>query len=364
LILDAFHGAGGWAEGLRELGRESVGVEVDPDMVATSRAAGHEVVLADVAAIDPRELVPEGERCEGVIASPPCPSFSNGGKQLGRRDLPAIHRLVAELASGVDNRAATPMHDERSRLTCEPMRWVSLLRPDWVALEQVPAVLPVWADVAAVLRAHGYFAWAGLVYAERYGVPQTRQRAVMLASKRGLVGEPAPTHRRYYPPGHKLAAGPPDAHLPRWVSMAQALGWGMTERPGMSVTAGGTYTGGAEVFGNGARRGIRRERDAGRWVCERPATTVSGDPRISGPGHKDERPGSGYPRQQENAIRVSVEEAATLQTFRRCYPWRGTKTKQFMQVGNAIPPTLARALLSVVLEHQRSPGRLNPRAFA
>jgi site-specific DNA-cytosine methylase len=85
---DAFHGAGGWAEGLRELGRESVGVEYDPDMVATSRAAGHEVVLADVAAIDPRELVPEGERCEGVIASPPCPSFSNGGKQLGRRTCP------------------------------------------------------------------------------------------------------------------------------------------------------------------------------------------------------------------------------------------------------------------------------------
>jgi site-specific DNA-cytosine methylase len=185
LILDAFHGAGGWAEGLRALGRESVGVEYDPDMVATSRAAGHEVVLADVAAIDPRELVPEGERCEGVIASPPCPSFSAAASSSGAgpaRDPPPGGRA----REGVDNRAVTaPMHDERSRLTVRADALGELLRPEWVALEQVPAVLPVWADVAAVLRAHGYFAWTGLVYAERYGVPQTRQRAVMLASSAG-----------------------------------------------------------------------------------------------------------------------------------------------------------------------------------
>jgi DNA (cytosine-5)-methyltransferase 1 len=74
LILDAFHGAGGWAEGLRLLGRSSLGIEIDPDMVATSRAAGHQVVLADVAKIDPRALVPAGERCVGVIMSAPCPS--------------------------------------------------------------------------------------------------------------------------------------------------------------------------------------------------------------------------------------------------------------------------------------------------
>jgi DNA (cytosine-5)-methyltransferase 1 len=359
LILDAFHGAGGWAEGLRALGRESVGVEYDPDMVATSRAAGHEVVLADVAAIDPRELVPEGERCEGVIASPPCPSFSAGGKRLGRRDLPAIHRLVAELADGVDNRASTAVLDPRSLLTAEPMRWVQLLDPEWVALEQVPAVLPVWQDVANVLRARGYKAWTGVVYAERYGVPQTRQRAVLLAHKRRSVGEPRATHRRWYPDRHRLAADPPDAHLPRWVSMSEALGWGMT------VTSGGTYTGGAETFGKGARNGIERERAAGRWapwMDTRPATTIQGDPRVSGPGHKDGRPGSGYPRQQDGAIRVTPAEAGVLQTFRPDYPWHGRLGKQHMQAGNAIPPLLARALLEVVT--RTTIGHLNPAAFA
>jgi site-specific DNA-cytosine methylase len=117
---------------------------------------------------------------------------------------------VAELASGVDNRADAPMHDERSRLTVRADALGELLRPEWVALEQVPAVLPVWADVAAVLRAHGYFAWAGLVYAERYGVPQTRQRAVLLASKRGRWASRrrrtgATTRRHRSPPTRRRA---------------------------------------------------------------------------------------------------------------------------------------------------------------
>jgi DNA (cytosine-5)-methyltransferase 1 len=49
------------------------------------------------------------------------------------------------------------------------------------------------------------------------------------------------------------------------------------------------------------------------------------------------------------AVRVSVTEAAILQGFPADHPWQGTKTKQYQQVGNAIPPPLARALADVVL---------------
>jgi DNA (cytosine-5)-methyltransferase 1 len=337
LILDAFHGAGGWAEGLRLLGRSSLGVEYDPDMVTTSRAAGHDVVLADVAKIDPREL-------------------------------------VSELAAGVDNRATTPMHDERSRLTCEPMRWVNLLNPEWVALEQVPAVLPVWEDMAQVLRARGYHAWAGVVHAERYGVPQTRKRAVMLAHKRRAVSEPTATHQRYYPPTTKLAANPPDAHLPRWVSMAQALGWGMTARPYPAVACSSS-TGGPDmekVGGSGARRTLYEEQEAGRWAGTfrsygRPnqgGTREDGEwlpAFVPGMHHaNDGRKSDAVKHSRSRAIRLSLEEAATIQTFRRDYPWHGTSSKRFMQIGNAVPPVLARALLSELTE---AGGRVNLAAF-
>jgi DNA (cytosine-5)-methyltransferase 1 len=85
-----------------------------------------------------------------------------------------------------------------------------------------------------------------------------------------------------------------------------------------------------------------------QWVNQRPSTStsVNGDPRISKPGrHDPEEPGS----QQKDAIRVSLEEAAVLQSFPPDYPFQGTKFKRFEQVGNAVPPLLAQAILSTLL---------------
>ncbi|HEY3018969.1 MAG TPA: DNA cytosine methyltransferase, partial [Solirubrobacteraceae bacterium] len=82
------------------------------------------------------------------------------------------------------------------------------------------------------------------------------------------------------------------------------------------------------------------------WVGERPATTVNGDPRVSEPGrHDPDVSGS----QQANAVRVTVAEALALQSFPPDYPVQGTKTKQFEQVGNAVPPLLAEAVLRAVV---------------
>ena len=85
------------------------------------------------------------------------------------------------------------------------------------------------------------------------------------------------------------------------------------------------------------------------WAAHRPATTVACDRRVHPPGHKQnasDPPGRYEQRRGANAVRVTTTQAAVLQGFDPRYPWRGPRTRQFEQIGNAVPPPLALAVLA------------------
>lgn len=86
------------------------------------------------------------------------------------------------------------------------------------------------------------------------------------------------------------------------------------------------------------------------WVYRRPATTVVASFRpdvIAAPGYR--KPGDGPRQNAPGSVRCTVEQNAALQGFPADHPWQGSRTKQYQQVGNAVPPPLARAILAALM---------------
>ncbi|MFJ9979369.1 DNA cytosine methyltransferase [Streptomyces cyaneofuscatus] len=416
MILDLFAGPGGWSRALQVLGRRDVGLEWDLWACKTRAAAGQLTIQTDVAAYPAWPFV---GRTRGLIASPPCQAWSMAGKRLGLLDQPLVHQAVADLAAGLDTREKllTACRDERSLLAAEPMRYLYALNavgePDWVAMEEVPDVLTLWRQYAAILRTWGFSVWTGILNAADYGVPQTRRRAILLASRVRTAQPPAPTHSQVHEPDSLFGPG-----RARWVSMAEALGWGATDRPVPTVCAGGGPNGGPEPFPSGSRKALSDARERGTWMprpdgvvlrsrregagwaarngtrenrpADAPAPTFTAEAhrwswslRSNNQANATVRPmtepagtlffghraneciwvAEPAPPTAQNAdtavvpepIRITAREAGILQTFPADYPWVGTKGQQFSQIGNAVPPLLAGHLLAPHLEAHLNP---------
>lgn len=289
--VDLFAGARGWCEGVRDLGLDPLGIEWNADACATSEAAGHRVLQADVSELDPLDFAP----CDMVIGSPPCPTFSSAGDGNGHLVTQIILGCATDLCRGLDSRwdatidaygaiypsvlAAEEKKAAKNRrlvslakvetkarrdaamslLVVEPLRWALALRPGLIALEQVPGVLPIWQAVADMLHPLGYSVWAGKLNAETFGVPQTRQRAFLMASLHGPVHPPRATHQTYEKGVPAQEIHMLEGTLAPWVCMADALGWGATARPSTTVV-GHSDSGGRHGIdgGSGSRASIER----------------------------------------------------------------------------------------------------------
>lgn len=185
-VIDLFAGPGGWSLAAAALGLHELGVEYEPNAVATRTAAGWRTIHADVA-----ELNPANFAAAGLIASPPCQAFSTAGKGHGRD-------YTDDLVAAIHRRDwhARPHPDPRVWLVLEVGRWIEALHPEWIACEQVPAVLPLWNAYADWLRELGYSVWTGTLNAADFGVPQTRVRAFLIAHRTRTAHPPEPTHAK------------------------------------------------------------------------------------------------------------------------------------------------------------------------
>lgn len=323
IAIDLFAGAGGASTGLASLGLDPLGFEYDADAIATSRAAGHRTVRADLSSYDWTVL--DGVEVDVLHGSPPCQPWSQGGRQRGADDprdgMPWLLRAVEEL------------------------------RPRLVTVENVAGLThkknrPYLDDFVGSLVELGYDVEWRILNAADYGIPQTRRRLIVVARRDGVLPKwPDPTH----------AKDPADGLLP-WVTMADALGWpdhygveqfrgsGMRERHGERPIRPATAPALSVTTSTPVRRWILHTDRP--WPYERPATTVYGDPRVPAPGHHaEDESGS----QMKDAVRITLEDLATLQGFPSGYPFTGGRTSMAKQIGNACPPALLAAVVGANL---------------
>jgi DNA (cytosine-5)-methyltransferase 1 len=61
-------------------------------------------------------------------------------------------------------------------------------------------------------------------------------------------------------------------------------------------------------------------------------------------------------REPGDAVRIGVEEAAVLQGFRADYPWQGSRSRRFLQIGNAVCPPLARLVVAALVRESLGRG--------
>lgn len=222
-VLDLFSGCGGISLGFRAAGFDvAAAVESDPDAAKSHGQNFHpgdprHAVARDITRTTPAQLTHvlglghPGEAFDVIVGGPPCQAFA----RVGRSKL----REVAEHPEAF-------RHDPRARLYIEYLAYVDACAPLAVVIENVPDMLNhgghnLAAEIAEILRAKGYVVRYSLLNAAFYGVPQMRERMILIAIRSELADDvefPKPTHWINLPPGYggsravalKLAEGAGD----------------------------------------------------------------------------------------------------------------------------------------------------------
>ncbi|MGA3220484.1 MAG: DNA cytosine methyltransferase [Acidimicrobiales bacterium] len=321
-VLDVFAGAGGLSVGLEEAGFEiAAGAEWDADACETFSKAhpAAEVLEGDVSEMSFR---PWRGAVEVVVGGPPCQPWSTGGKRLGvddpRDGWPGFLRTLQEVepeAFIAENVGGFASGDHR-------LHFQSLLRE---------------------FEGAGFFVAAKVLNAADYGVPQKRQRLLIVGTRNKCFQFPAPCFGPTQSQSWRHAAAvigpePIGVENPAIVTYAR--------RPDLRPSP---YDG--HVF-NGGGRPIDLSKPSPTLLASMGGNkTPWVDAEGVAPEYHAYLLAGGKPRtgRVPGARRITVEEAALLQTFPIGLHFAGPRSSCYRQVGNAVPPLLARTIGSHLL---------------
>ena len=178
-VLDLFCGAGGFSAGLEQVKNFSTEVGLDFDKYAIetfSKNFPNAIsICGDILDQDTKNQVIDScrkRKVNMIVGGPPCQGFSLKGKNLG-------------------------LDDSRNFLFKEYLNIVKELQPEVFIIENVKNILNSSShyfrdEILKEIKNLGYIVNYGVVNAKNYGVPQNRERAIFIASKTKFINFPNP----------------------------------------------------------------------------------------------------------------------------------------------------------------------------
>jgi DNA (cytosine-5)-methyltransferase 1 len=340
-VISLFSGAMGLDIGLAQVGLNiKIGQDIDGGCVATMKSNGHNVLMGDIREMRPEKLLSDAWLAPAepflVCGGPPCQPFSTAGKRMG-------------------------INDPRGSLFMDFVRMIDYIRPRFFIMENVKGLMsssvksnensgksaePVLDIILSEFNKLGYKTVYGVLDAVNYGVPQFRERFVLMGSRDNEnIFLPVPTHFQVH-----------QDLMYRWVSLRSAI-CDLEDNPGecvifsterlkflQMVPEGGNWRnlpnkyvekamGGAYKSGGGKVGFFRR------LAYDQPSPTL-----VTSPVQKASM--LCHPTQDRP---LSVREYARIQQFPDSWVFAGSVSERYKQIGNAVPVGLARALGKVII---------------
>ena len=342
-VISLFSGAMGLDIGLEKAGLNVViGQDFDESCVKTMQANGHNVLGGDIREIDPRKLLELTELSVGepflICGGPPCQPFSTAGKRLG-------------------------INDPRGSLFMDFIRMIDYIRPRFFVMENVKGIMSAplkhvplserdendpdqrLGTVLDVILSEfdklGYKTVYGVLDAVNYGVPQFRERFVLIGSRDNEgIFLPIPTHFQMHQDKEYQWKTVRDAIADlefdkgecatlseerlKFLKMVPEGGnWRDLPKDIIPIAMGGAYKSG------GGKVGFYR-----RLSYDQPSPTV-----VTSPVQKATM--MCHPTQDRP---LSIKEYARIQQFPDDWIFTGTTAAKYRQIGNAVPVGLAEAI--------------------
>lgn len=361
-VISLFSGAMGLDIGLGKAGLNVViGQDFEPSCVETMKANGHNVLGGDIREIKPETLLELTGLHVGepfmICGGPPCQPFSTAGKRLG-------------------------INDPRGSLFMDFIRMIDYIRPRFFVMENVKGIVSsplkhvstkervkddpeqklgtVLDVILSEFNKLGYKTVYGILDAVNYGVPQFRERFVLIGSRDNEdIFLPIPTHfQMHQNPDYRwktvgeairdLESNPGEytslsGDRKKYLHMVPEGGnWKDLPQEIIPVAMGGAYESG------GGKVGFYR-----RLSYAQPSPTITTSPAQKATmlcHPKQDRP-------------LSIKEYARIQQFPDNWKFTGTISAQYRQIGNAVPIGLAEAIGRAIISTANKTSTIETKRF-